>query len=1556
MKRWMMGLQYVVAAVTLLIVAGAGEALTFVLTPEEVRAAASVDADSLAETVRALSAIPSRVPGGGTRAAADYVRSRFEAAGLTDVQELPFSVTAPVQREAYLEAQGTRAPLYACWPNLVRTCTTPPEGIRGRLVTGGHGDYGDFDGKPIEGAIVALDYNCGRNWLNVPALGGRAVLFIEPDDTTHLESAAKFLRTPVNVPRFFITKEDWARVQPYLGDEVTVKARVDWEVIAEANIVGWVRGAGPYQDESIILSAYYDSMSVVPSLAPGAEQACGIAALIDLARHFSVNRPSRSVLFLATSGHGLFMQGIAEFFDRQMVDIGVEADLFVALDLASSGDRVGAFNAGHAYWDGTGATRLQALYAPLGTHLNELAHRTALLTGLYTREEYVAKGMERNPILSPFIESLTGTSLGKAGVGWANMLPEGAVHEAETAMLFGHLAYAFVTWGTDRSYVDSPLDTYGRFNKDNLAAQVRLLKPMLTEIVRNTRHGDGLITRFEDIVDWERQAHRAQFLPASGVNAGVVAGRVVEFVPKKNYIPDEPKTDALVVVRQEDANTYLGVRCEPIQRVHTMERNGRSVAACFRFPNIGRGVSGAFTARSREIDAYVLDPDSGDIVYVKDHGRNGEPTYPTRVFIRTTPQEVSRTVVVFPCRPVDVFDIFDPRYMQVLRTLRILDGRTDSEPESFGVAAAPLEGLYYESCATVFIRRKGETAHAFKLLGSAGIFGQRLVLVNATNDTPTGRGIDPGEGPVNRTPLRAARDLCFLNADRVRELTRTGILPQVTDEEEAGGGSLVMELHRDAVKELARADAAFAVRRYNEAMHAAQSAWALASRAYPLILNVKTDAVVSVLFYLALLLPAAYFLEKLLFGFPDIKRQIIGRVSLFFAVFVLLRFSNAAFGMAVNPYIVLLGFVMIALTLAVLRIIWAMFQSEMKRLRAQVTGIHNVEIGRSDAAGVAFGLGISSMRKRKLRTANTLITLVLLTFSVLSFTSIISRSKLKGRDLYDEQLRRVKASYEGVLFRSPLFDPINEDAYHYLVTEFREARTIAPRAWYPGGVKPSNTATRVDAVTGKTASVPAVLGLSAQEASVSLTNPAWLTGKWFSPNDRYAVLLTESLAKLLGLDASAVGCDVLRIWGRGFALRGILADDFFDKDTGFTDLDGEVLLPVNYALSAQVYQEVVSTRPDIVAQKPPPTFSRYDPLNTLVIPYETAMEMGGTLRSLAIVADDRESGPATGALQISEQFLRDRVLSKLATGLFAGINGLSYWYTSLGQADFRGLSSLIVLILIAALIVFNTILGSLYERQREIGIYTSLGLAPAHIGAFFLAESCVYAVLGCLFGYLLGQIVSVAKVHLGLTLLQRLTLDYSSASALVATLLVAGVVLASSLYPAWKAGRLSVPELERSVKLPTPVDDAMKLDFPFVFTGDAQVGIAAFLCRYLKDHEELATGAFHVQKTCLSTRAGTVRLECRVWLAPFDWGISQDVLFEVRVTGGEGALFLTLHRIEGEVKAWQRVNRRFVALIRRQFLIWRTLGAEHRKRYIAYGRRLLEGDTQAELEVVAIPD
>jgi hypothetical protein len=329
-------------------------------------------------------------------------------------------------------------------------------------------------------------------------------------------------------------------------------------------------------------------------------------------------------------------------------------------------------------------------------------------------------------------------------------------------------------------------------------------------------------------------------------------------------------------------------------------------------------------------------------------------------------------------------------------------------------------------------------------------------------------------------------------------------------------------------------------------------------------------------------------------------------------------------------------------------------------------------------------------------------------------------------------------------------------------------------------------------------------------------------------------------------------------------------------------------------------------------------------------------------------------------------------------------------------------------------------LGSVYERTREIGIYSAVGLAPIHVAALFIAEAFVYAVLGSISGYLVAQ--TVAKILTTYNLFPGITLNYSSSSAVIATLIVMATVLLSTLYPAWAASRMSQPDIERKWRLNPPTGDLWRLQFPFTVSGQQPMGVAQFLSDFFETHTDTSVGKFYTDKvffTSLSLRdavnvlneglplgdpvpangaangangahethgaangkatngkatkkAGrkdgeevaapsvmllnlsniaadpnqeVFRLSMRIWLAPFDMGVSQDADI-VLLPSPEPGLYelqLRLQRQSGEIAAWQRVNRGFLGDLRKQLLLWRTIPREAQQEYVLRGRAHVRG-------------
>jgi putative ABC transport system permease protein len=114
-------------------------------------------------------------------------------------------------------------------------------------------------------------------------------------------------------------------------------------------------------------------------------------------------------------------------------------------------------------------------------------------------------------------------------------------------------------------------------------------------------------------------------------------------------------------------------------------------------------------------------------------------------------------------------------------------------------------------------------------------------------------------------------------------------------------------------------------------------------------------------------------------------------------------------------------------------------------------------------------------------------------------------------------------------------------------------------------------------------------------------------------------------------------------------------------------------------------------------------------------------------------------------------------------------------------------------ILIAVLGIVNTLVLSVVERTREIGMLRAVGALRRQIRTMVVLEALVIAVFGAVVGLVLGVWFAVA--------LQRTLIDQGIAVldipwlGIIAFLVVAGIVgVLAALWPAFRAGRLNVLE------------------------------------------------------------------------------------------------------------------------------------------------------------------
>jgi putative ABC transport system permease protein len=124
-----------------------------------------------------------------------------------------------------------------------------------------------------------------------------------------------------------------------------------------------------------------------------------------------------------------------------------------------------------------------------------------------------------------------------------------------------------------------------------------------------------------------------------------------------------------------------------------------------------------------------------------------------------------------------------------------------------------------------------------------------------------------------------------------------------------------------------------------------------------------------------------------------------------------------------------------------------------------------------------------------------------------------------------------------------------------------------------------------------------------------------------------------------------------------------------------------------------------------------------------------------------------------------------------------------------------GISS--VVLFIGALIVLVTMMGSVNERTREIGIFRALGFRRGHIVSLIEMEAVTVSAFAGLFGYLLGMgatrliLPFLAEAHL------EVVWDLRLAAGAVLLAVVIGAL--ASLYPALHASRMEPTDALRAL-------------------------------------------------------------------------------------------------------------------------------------------------------------
>ncbi|MBI5031414.1 MAG: ABC transporter permease [Chloroflexi bacterium] len=326
----------------------------------------------------------------------------------------------------------------------------------------------------------------------------------------------------------------------------------------------------------------------------------------------------------------------------------------------------------------------------------------------------------------------------------------------------------------------------------------------------------------------------------------------------------------------------------------------------------------------------------------------------------------------------------------------------------------------------------------------------------------------------------------------------------------------------------------------------------------------------------------------------------------------------------------------------------------------------------------------------------------------------------------------------------------------------------------------SSLATRAQALPGVQAATPIlwasgilgsrdettgvrVLGIDPQSAAYAPIKGSLVVGSFLASDDRSGILIGEKLAKSLGLSAGSQVSLLVNTSNEQpdealFTIRGL-----FNTNTPTYD-ETSVFMPIT---KAQAF-----TR----------TEGRASAIFILLHQQEDADRVAFALR-----------GPSLITLTYREL---NQVLLQTVEASY-GIMNLLY----------------LMVLAVVAVVIANTLLMSVFERTREMGILASLGMKGRQILTMFLMEAGALAIAGIIVGIIFGSLGVLYFATVGYSIGEEAELAgaaiafsstiyarFSPLGTLGLSIAALVITLLASLYPAWHAARLEPIDALRSAQ------------------------------------------------------------------------------------------------------------------------------------------------------------
>ncbi|MEM2087058.1 MAG: FtsX-like permease family protein [Thermoproteota archaeon] len=1460
-----------------------------------------VSADRIRDYVVLFSSIKSRFTGyPGSLQAARIIAEEFNGFGLK-VSFFNYTVLVPYDSGSYMKVGGKVIKAYGLYPNVVATGLKKASG---KLIYAGHGTPEELNGLDVNGSIVLLEFNSGSAWVDMVKLGASGIVFLEDGDTNRFEALSKISSIPLVTPRIYVAGQEASQLREIArtNPDAELFNGMEWREVEAVNVIGEMRGV---EDPSkvIIITVNYDSGSIIPGFAPGADEAIGVSVMLEFIRALKQQgfTPRYTVLFIAMSGHWQALAGARSFVEQFYFNnsaIGSTVFPYLVIDIKIS----------------SGSPHLNLVYSGMMYSINTqyIAGRFRDLRLFFTNsiksfiKSFPSYG--EKVLTSNLYPGLYGIAYDSASPGFQKGLAFKHILEMEPFELANSIGLGIITFDDFRYRVFTPSDKLEFIDFQNVIPQAQLTFQILFDLLK------------APVEEWYSGSW-AGLRPLrmgetyTGVGFTVLRVEVVEYDPTTPGLYS-PVPNAFVTV---------GSTLDPFTLMFS-----KSDSLGFAVFRGLRPYPEATTALQTPIQSYLID-DEGRIIYAPDRGQHGAGTYPSSVTI-VSPEQFTRNVV-FKCGSAVMFDLTDPDTLQAAVSPSSMFGTTNAysaQLRSYGGYETPLtisvmvmqipgysvlDSFGYEfdpilSVAQVYAPPRTRFGFVVK---STSMAKTVAVYTNVTLQNQDGYGYYfAREG--DRLLVKGGMPSMFMEMLTLaygRYLAQADI--QVLDPKTMENLNYAIMFNQTLLQMASKKD-------YTGFLTSALMAWGFSNKAYQSSLSVVRDAVTSIILVFALAIPFILLFSSLVYNLSSGFRSVALTLAVALSVALLLTVFHPGFGLAVNVPAIFIGTLIVALVIPVMFFLFSNFSTGLSRLRREVLGAHFLERSGFDVSFSAVSIGIGNLKKRKFRTVLTMLCIVIISFSLSSLTSVTEIRALRVTPTPTE------VTYNGVLLRTANFAPLNRKLID-LVSIYISGKTLyAPRYWVylPSTPGEGTAGTIVISSEKSKALIYAAVGISSVELKASFNEfeKILLEGSMFEDEEVFSALLPNSLAESLGVKTGEY------IWVNGFRLKvtGILnttAVLAYVKDAdGFVDV-----LPMDtYVLSNE--------------RTPPRAEAALSPGSVIFVPaglVELIPE--SCLTSVFIPAD---------GMVFEELYEKCGDVFSAFEGLniYLTYNGTVYRFSKENVISLFGFQFILIPMIIAGLITMSTILGGVMERIREGYIYSSLGLAPVQVGLMFFGENIIYAIVGSMTGYLGGISASYLTRKIGLI---NLPVNYTSSFVMIAVGLVIVLVLAASLYPFYRVSVTVTPSLERKWRLQTkPKGDSWDIPIPFrIKEDDRAAGMAVFLHEYLWNKRIERAGVFTVESVEVNKIESGIAVKSRVWLAPFEQNIKQDMNIVILKSKTEQNFLISMNltRVSGPYDSWVRFNYPFIDEVRKQMLIWNVLNPEDREKYIRMAReRSLVGE------------